>query len=65
MLSVAIDLAGRYRTIALTVAHGLLGTPRARDARETVRAWFDLLRKFDASRINDIRSAWPIAGQFI
>jgi hypothetical protein len=56
-----IKPAGRCRTLALLVAFGLLGTPRARIVRESVRAWFDIIRESGVDRINDIRVAWSKA----
>ena len=56
-----IKPAGRCRTLALLVAYGKLGTPRARLVRESIRAWFDLLRCATHEEIKDIRVAWAKA----
>ena len=58
-----ITPAGRCRTIGLLVAYGVLNTPRARIIRETMRAWFDLLRQATGvpGAINDIRCSWAAA----
>ncbi len=56
-----IKPAGRCRTVALMVSYGLLGTPKSRIIRETIKAWIDLLKLSDDSLIHDINLAWPIA----
>ena len=56
-----IKAAGRCKTIALIVAFGVQGTPRARIVRETIRAYFEMIRSATSDEIKDIRSAWPIA----
>ena len=53
-----IKSAGRCRALALVAAYGVQGTPRARIVRETIRAWFDLLRICDAKILSDLRVAW-------
>jgi len=60
-----IRSGGRCRTSALLVAYGVQGTPRARVVRETIRAYFELLRSMSSGEIMDIRAAWPIARQAI
>ena len=53
-----INPAGRCRTLALTTAYGILGTPGARIYRETLRAWFDIIRNSSEEAHNQIRFAW-------
>ena len=50
--------AGRCRTLALVVAYGIGGTPRARATRETPRAWFHVLRFASTEFVSDIEAAW-------
>ncbi len=52
---------GRCRTIALMISYGLLGTPKSRIIRETIKAWIDVLKLSSDSLINDINLAWPLA----
>ena len=59
-----INPAGRCRTLALPTAYGILGTPRARIYRETMRAWFDILRNSTPELHNQIRVAWGKAKIF-
>ena len=61
--STGITAAGRCRTIGLVVAYGVLGTPRARIVRETMREWFNILRMAGAHPhiLNAIRCAWAKA----
>lgn len=56
---------GRCRTTAFMVAYGLQGSPRAMIHRETIRAYFDVLRAASQEGIADIRSAWPKARDFL
>ena len=56
-----IKPAGRCRTMALAITYGILGTPRSRVVRETMRAWFDVVRASNEQDIADIRAAWPKA----
>jgi len=58
LASSGISPGGRCRTTALIVAYGVLGTPRARVTRETIRAWFELLRDLGPDEVNDVRDAW-------
>ncbi len=51
---------GRCRTVALAISYGILGTPKARIIRETIRAWVDVSR-FSTNIIDDIRVAWSVA----
>ena len=45
--------------MALIAAYGLLGTPRARVIRETIRNWFDALAFFQGAEDKQmLRSAW-------
>ena len=53
-----INPAERCRTSALPTAYGILGTPRARIYRETLRAWFDIIRNSSVEVHNQIRVAW-------
>ena len=56
-----IRSGGRCRTTALMIAYGVQGTPRARVTRETMRAYFSILRTASEQDVNDIRAAWPKA----
>ena len=58
-----IKTAGRCRTIALAVAYGVLGTPRARIIRETLRDFFTILRNISPSELLQLRTAWAEAKQ--
>ena len=53
-----IKPAGRCRAIGLFVAFGLQGTPRSRIVRETVKAWFELLRQLNSKLLGDLKKAW-------
>ncbi len=55
-----IKPAGRCRAISLAISFGILGTPRARIVRETIRSWFDVLSQ-SKDQFSDIRVAWSIA----
>ena len=56
-----IQTAGRCRVTALMVCYGIQGSPKARIVRETIQAWFKLLRLADSNTISKIKQAWPIA----
>ncbi len=58
-----IKPSGRCRTIALMVSYGLLGTPKSRIIRETIKAWIELLKLSEDDLIHDISLAWPISRQ--
>ena len=51
--------AGRCKTTALICAYGVLGTPKARVVRETIRAWFKILRICKGKMMNQLKQAWP------
>ena len=60
-----INPAGRCRTMGLIAAYGLQGTPRSRLVRETIKAWFDVIKLGGPKLIKQIRAAWPEALKFI
>lgn len=60
-----LNPAGRCRTFGLVAAYGVLGTPRAKVIRETIRSWFEIPRTCSDSEISDIRAAWPLARNFM
>ena len=60
-----INPAGRCRTLALPTAYGILGTPRARIYRETLRAWFDIIRNPSVEVHNQIRVVWGKAKEHV
>ena len=53
-----ITEAGRCRAWGLTAAYGVLGTPRARIIRETVRSWFPIIHEATPDDIGEIRASW-------
>jgi hypothetical protein len=59
--STGIKQAGRCRAVALIVAFGIQGNPRARLVRETVKAWFELLRMVDSRTMGELKIAWARA----
>ena len=63
LAAAGITSAGRCRPIALAVAYGVLGTPRARIIRETFRVWFDVYRTLIDSDADMLRQAWADAKQ--
>lgn len=56
-----IKPAGRCRAIALAVAFGVLGSPRARLVRETTRDYLIVLGKIES----DFRHAWAVAKEIL
>ena len=56
-----IKPAGRCRLFGLLITYGVLGTPRARLIRDTIRAWIGLLRTLNPEEIIDLRAAWAKA----
>jgi len=56
-----IKPSGRCRTFALLSTYGVLGTPRARLIRETIRAWINLIKNIDEHLLIDVRAAWAKA----
>ena len=49
---------GRCRTTSLVIAYGVQGTVKSRLIRETVVAWFSMLKHFKAGESNLLRHAW-------
>ena len=56
-----IKPAGRCRTWALAIAYGAQGIPRARIVRETMRAYFVIIRSVSSKKLADIGVAWSKA----
>jgi hypothetical protein len=58
-----ITAAGSCRAVGLIVAYGVLGTPRARIVRETLRDWFGMVRLANPhpELVHEIRNAWAKA----
>jgi len=56
-----IKAEGRCRTVALATAYAVLGPHRARIVRQTLRAWFSIVRTLSETQINDLRAAWSRA----
>ena len=56
-----ITPAGRCRTIGLIVSYGIMGTPKARVARESITAWFQILKNLNSKEMGDLRKAWDKA----
>ena len=59
--STGIKPAGRCRAVALVAAFGMQGTPRARLVRESITAWFELLRLCAPEALGRLKEAWSRA----
>ena len=56
-----ITEAGRCRAWGLFAAYGVLGSPRARIVRETVRSWFSIIHNIKPTQVKDLRDSWLAA----
>ena len=51
--------------MGLVAAYGLQGTPRSRMVRQTIRAWFDVLKVGGPELVKQVRVAWTKAASIL